>query len=190
MQDAPVKGRYVNGTDMKHYTFLGTLKVDGNNFSGLINDGRCPARVAGNFEGGLWDFTKTYSADESILKEELFKGTHFPDTHLAAMPEIKYHGRAIKALANGVAVRGFYNSAIAKSDIQGRIFDDFVRKLALTDYAMHPMTSKYPILEAYNELGAKAVPFVGQWAMRVTTQNPEMTRVGPKNEEPNYRLTI
>jgi hypothetical protein len=190
MQNAAVKGRYVNGTDMKHYTFLGTLTVDGNNFFGLINDGRCPARVAGKFEDGLWDFTKAYSADKDILKEEVFKETQFPDTHLSATPEIKYHGRAIKTLTDGVAIRGFYNSAVAKSDSQSSIFDDFVRKLALTDYALMPMTSKYLPLEAYNEGGARVVPYVGLWAMRVTTQNPEMTMVGPKNDEPNYNITL
>lgn len=197
MKKLDVNGEYFNGKNLKTYNFVGFLLLDNQTFTGLINDGRCPAEVIdGHVSNGTWRFIKKYRSDKSILEHPFFKETPFPETSLGhniadKNQSIVYHGRTTSVRDKKPIVRGLFNSSFVGDNY--KLFDDYVRKLALSDFSFEKM-SKDSLLEVTPKNGGGIVvaTYVGPWNMKVKCDEelPEfLTRIGKKVKYPG-RITI
>jgi hypothetical protein len=192
MKKIDVKGEYFNGKNLKTYDFRGILLLDKQTFTGLINDGRCPAEVIdGHVSDGTWRFIKKYRSDKIILEHPFFKETSFPETSLGQYTADKnqgivYHGRTTAFRDKKPFVRGLFNSSFVGDNYQ--LFDNYVRKLARSDFYFGRM-SKDSLLELIPKNGGGIVTAtnVGPWNMRVKCDDeiPKfLTRIGKKVEYP------
>ncbi len=192
MKKLDVEGEYFNGKNLKTYDFEGVLLLDNQTFTGLINDGRCPAEVIdGHVSDGTWRFIKKYRNDKSILEHPFFKKASFPEINLSYRTADKnqgivYHGRTTAVRDKKPFVRGLFNSSFVGDNYQ--LLDDYVRKLAFSDLYFGKM-SKNSLLELIPKNGGDIVVAanVGPWNMRVKCDDeiPKfLTRIGKKLEYP------